>query len=242
MNLRNIVNKVVGVTLGVLTVDSWIIAKAGENRVKADSKLQEQLELLKKANIDKDIADQNLKTELVARTGRASEAQIEIEKLSKESSEIIKKINKGDLASENKDQLFQDLNRKLERKNELVSKVTDEVKNLNDKFVKSDLSGFIQDIIDSYKEFLSNLSVEQLGCLANGIAFSIIISAVNTLALTHYGNKIISYFNLESKFTKLGKFIQIRSKLSDKFIKFQIVYIYLTSIVMLVINIYMFFS
>jgi hypothetical protein len=74
-------------------------------------------------------------------------------KLSTESSEIIKKINQGD--SQNKDQLFHDLNWKLERKNELVGKVTEEVKKLNDKFVNNDLSGFIQDFIDSYKEFLS---------------------------------------------------------------------------------------
>jgi hypothetical protein len=53
MNIRNVVNKVVGITLGVLTVDSWRIAKVEQNRLKAESKLVEELGILKKYNLDK---------------------------------------------------------------------------------------------------------------------------------------------------------------------------------------------
>lgn len=242
MNLRNFVNKFVGAGLAALTVDSWRIAKDEQKRVKADLKLQDELERLKQASHDKYIVDQNIKTNIAASTGRIQESQPEIESLTKQSNDIIKQLNQGGLDNEKKDQLFKDLSRRLERKNELVNKVNDEIKNINDKLVKNDLSGFIQEFINWYKEFLSNLSVEQLGCLANGIGFSIILSAVNSIGLTYYGNMIINYFNLESKFPKLAKFIQIRSKISDKFIKFQIVYIYVTSIIFIVINIYMLFS
>jgi hypothetical protein len=200
------------------------------------------MDKLNKSNYDKDMADLASRNKIEATTGRIQESQSEIDRLVKKSNSIIDELNKGTLDQAKKDQLMDDLKRNVERKTDLVSKVSDQVKNIHDTFTKNDLSGIIQDFINSYKEFLSNLSVEQLGCLANGIGFTIIISAVNALTLTHYGNKIINYFNLESKFPKLAKFIQIRSKLSDKFIKFQILYIYLTSIVMLVINIYMFFS
>lgn len=210
--------------------------------MQAQNKLQTELDKLNKANYDKDIADLATRNKIEATTGTINESQSEIDRLLKKSNSIIDELNKGNLDQAKKDQLMDDLKRNIERKTDLVTKVSDQVKNLNDTFTKNDLSGIIQDFINWYKEFLSNLSVEQLGCLANGIGFSIIISAVNALTLTHYGNKIINYFNLESMFPKLAKFIQIRSKLSDKFIKFQIVYIYLTSIIMLAINIYMFFS
>ena len=242
MNLRNIVNKITTVSLAALTVDAWRMAKNDQSRVQAQIKLQTELDKLNKDNYDKALGDMATRTKIEASTGRIIESQSEIERLAKKSNSIIDELNKGGLDQEKKDQLMQELKRNLDRKTDLVNKVTDQVKNINDYFTKNDLSGIIQDFINWYKEFLSNLSVEQLGCLANGIGFSIIISAVNALALTHYGNKIINYFNLETKFPKLAKFIQIRSKLSDKFIKFQILYIYLTSIVMLVINIYMFFS
>lgn len=54
----------------------------------------------------------------------------------------------------------------LERKTELVNKVCDQLKVIVETFTKNDLSGIIQDFISWYKEFLSNLSIEQLGCLA----------------------------------------------------------------------------
>ncbi len=213
--------------MGVLTVDSWRIAKADQNSTNAQNKLQTELDILQKANFEKDIGDLVKNTKIEATTGRIQESQSEIEGLVKKSNSIIDKLNKSGLDQEKKDQLVSDLKRNLERKTEVVNRVTHKVKVLNETLNKNDLSGIIQDFISCYKEFLSNLSVEQLGCLANGIGFSMIISAVNALALTHYGNKIINYFNIELKFPKLAKFIQIRSKLSDKFIKFQIVYIYI---------------
>lgn len=118
--------------------------------------------------------------------------------------------------------------------------MSDDVKNINDTYTKNDLFGFIHDFLDWYKEFLSNLSVEQLGCLSNIIGFSIILVAVNSIIFIYFGNNIINYFNLESKYPKLAKIIKIRRRILDKYIKFQIVYIYVTSIIFICINIYMF--
>lgn len=159
--------------------------------------------------------------------------------MTQKSNSIIDQINKGGSDSETKEQLLNDLSRNLERNTGLVKKVSDEVKNINDTYTNNDLFEFIHDFIDWYKEFLSNLSVEQLGCLSNIIGFSIIYIAVNSIIFIYFGNNIINYFNLESKYPKLAKIIIIRTRILDKYIKFQIVYIFVTSSIFICINIYM---
>lgn len=235
-------NKIVGVTLGVLTVDSWRLAKIDQNRAKAQSDLSAEIDKLKQSGFYKDMTDMGIKTKVEAIGGRIQESQGEIDSLTKKANFILDQLNKSGLQSQNKEQLFSDLTRTLDRKTELVNKVSDEVKNINDTFTKKkDLFGFIDDFIVWYKEFLSNISVEQLGCLSNIIGFSIIFMALNSIIIIYFGNNIINSLNLESKYPKLAKFIQIRRKILDKYIKFHIVYIYVTSIVFICINIYMFF-
>ena len=240
MNLRNIVGKITGITLGVLTVDSWRIAKIEQNRANAQYKLQTELDKLNQANLDKDLADMAKRIKIEASTGRIHESQSEIDSLIDKSNSIIKQLNKGDLNGQQKEELLKDLSHSIERKTELINRVNNEVKDINDTF-KNDLFEFIHDFIDWYKEFLSNQSAEHLGCLSNIIGFTIILITLNSIIIIYYGNNIINYLNLESKYPQLAKFIQVRRKILDRYIKFQIVYIYIISFIFIIINIYMFF-
>lgn len=81
-------------------------------------------------------------------TGTINESQSEIDRLLKKSNSIIDELNKGNLDQAKKDQLMDDLKRNIERKTDLVTKVSDQVKNLNDTFTKKDLSGIILDFIN----------------------------------------------------------------------------------------------
>jgi hypothetical protein len=78
MDFRNVANKIVGVGLGVLTVDSWRIAKIEQNRAKAYDKLKNEIDRLDKANFEKGLRDSAIKNKIEISTGRIQEAQFEI--------------------------------------------------------------------------------------------------------------------------------------------------------------------
>lgn len=67
---------------------------------------------------------------------------------------------------------------------------------------------------DKYKEFISTLNSEQLGCLTNALFYMIIISCTHSIFTAYYGNWLINYFNLETKIPKFAKYLQLRSKIS----------------------------
>jgi hypothetical protein len=53
----------------------------------------------------------------------------------------------------------------------------------------------------------------------------------------YYGDKIIIYFNLENKWPKLAKFIQLRRKFQDYYIRINALIIILILIFVIYINI-----
>ena len=67
-------------------------------------------------------------------------------------------------------------------------------------------------LIDKYKEFLSTLSVEQYGPLINILGLICITACLISLGTILYGDYLIKYFNIEAKYPKIAKFIQLRRK------------------------------
>ena len=132
MNLRNVVSKITGITLGVLTVDSWRIAKIEQNRANAQHKLQTELDRLNHANLEKDLADMAKRIKIEATTKRINESQSEIDRLMVKSNSIIDQLNKGGLNSQQKEVLLKDLSRNIERKTDLINQVNNKVKYIND--------------------------------------------------------------------------------------------------------------
>lgn len=78
MYWRGIANKIVGIGLGVLTVDSWIIAKIEQNRAKANDSLKSEIVRLNKSNFEKDMGDTAVKNKIEGTRGRIHESQSEI--------------------------------------------------------------------------------------------------------------------------------------------------------------------
>ena len=77
-------------------------------------------------------------------------------------------------------------------------------------------SNFVfSDTFAAFKEYVATLDGEQLACLSNFFGFVIIIGCLNGIIISYYGVKLIAYFQLESKFPSLGKFIKLRTKFSE---------------------------
>lgn len=136
INIRNIGKKIVSIGLGVLTADSWRIAKVEQNRANALNKLQSELDKLNQTNVDKDLMDSVNQTKIHAATGRIQESQSEIERLANKSNSIFDKINKGGLDNTHKEELLKDFSNNIERKTDLINKVGEVVKNINDTYSK----------------------------------------------------------------------------------------------------------
>ena len=213
--------------------------------------MPKEIEELKKANYDLDLANLDIKRNVEATTNTIKDSlnrlffrwDIGNKKYNSMPDDFKKSssLDKENLDLENIYKLIKDLKRNNNDTTDLVNKAIDIVKTYKEKTMKGDLWGAFYDFISQYKEWLLTLSSEQLACLTNAVGFIFIISALNALVLNYYGTKMINHFNLESKYPKLAKFIRIISKIAETAFKLDILYIYLICIVMLVIDIYMFF-
>jgi len=107
---------------------------------------------------------------------------------------------------------------------------------------ESSLLGPISDFRSAIREVLSELSSEELCCLSNAIGFFIILTFVISIITTLMGQKIIDYFNLETKFPKFSKYFKFREKMDHYYILLNIFMIVLVSISCIGINLFMFFT
>jgi hypothetical protein len=241
MNIRNIVNKfIIPGFFSAIAVDSWLIARNSQKKESTETLLQSEIAKLQKESYYKNISDQDKINELVAKSNRINEAQKEIEGLNNKAKSILEQLNIDNLDPSQRKVLTSKLNSISEHQTDLVKKAGNEFKDINDSIRKNDLFDPFTQLINEYKEFLSTLSVEQLACLTNFIGFVTIFIVLNSIFLVYFGDKVMDYFHIESKYPKLAKFIQIRRKFLTKYIKFQIIYVYIISIIFMCINIYMF--
>lgn len=124
---------------------------------------------------------------------------------------------------------------------------TEEMNNLsgyNDlDITKSDLSelfNHLTDFIDGYREYITTCSSEQLVILFNLCGYSLLFMLLNSITFLLIGDQLINYFELESKYPKLAKYIQFQLTLRKYSLRFYIVSFYLTLIGLISVNLFMF--
>jgi len=108
----------------------------------------------------------------------------------------VEKLSKSNLDSKEHKELVDQLNYLVEHKTKLIEKIGKEITDINDSVTKNALYDPLVRIITEYKNLLSGLTVEQLGCLSNFIGFSIVFIILNSIFMIYFGDKIINYFNV----------------------------------------------
>lgn len=98
------------------------------------------------------------------------------------------------------------------------------------------------DIFNSYREFLSTLSLDQLACLANAIGLFTIFFILTSIFLTLFGSYLIDSFNLEIKFPKLAKIIQLRQNVTKFYITVNILFLYVFILALIFVNLFLLFT
>lgn len=95
----------------------------------------------------------------------------------------------------------------------------------------------IQEFLTAYKEFLSTLNSEQLGCLTNAIGFVSIFFLLTSIGTVLFADSLISSLKLEQKYPKLANFLNYRKTINKYSLIFNFVLIYIILIIYIFVNI-----
>jgi hypothetical protein len=95
-------------------------------------------------------------------------------------------------------------------------------------------------VLDQFKEFLSTLTLEQLGALSHILLCIAMLFSVSTIVFVIFGDFLIIKFKLEEKYPKLARFIELRRKVQYFSLISNIILIVLSLFVIIYLNVLVF--
>jgi hypothetical protein len=128
-----------------------------------------------------------------------------------------------------------------------IQKIYESVNNKFDSFINKintllNNSNNKSQYLDSLQSFFEGLNYEQnLAIVHISGSIFIIFSLMNIISI-FYGDRLILFFDLENKYPKIAKFIQIRRKLQQYYLLMNIGLILIVLIIIIYINIIVFMS
>jgi hypothetical protein len=88
-----------------------------------------------------------------------------------------------------------------------------------DEVGKAMIGGFFLTFVVGYRELLSVLSSEQLSIIVNISGSFMILNFASTLVFIVLGDELIYYFNLESKYPRLARYIRYKKTYINSILK-----------------------
>lgn len=104
------------------------------------------------------------------------------------------------------------------------------------KFNKSLLDWFSQNFFPNIWPDFSSLNTHQLGAIGHIAASIFVLLCLFSLVSVFYGERLINYFNLENKYPKLAKYIQIRRKFQHYYFLLNVILIIIVLFYVIYIN------
>jgi hypothetical protein len=204
-----------------------IIQETIRRSTELSNKLNEQIEQNINNNTEIESSLNNIKTGLETIQNKVNDLKI----LSAAGENV---NNKSELINEN----FQLLTKESSKVNSFIDKVLE----LNDKSTPT-ASGTnnnltIQNILDQYYQFFDSLTIIQKGVFAHSVFCIGLLFCIFDIFVAYYSDKLIIYFNLEAKYPRLVKYIQLRRKFQSYYIKFNFILIIFLILLVLYNNIY----
>lgn len=179
--------------------------------------------------------------------GKVSDVNEVTESAIKESSkitEISKNLENSNL--EQTEMLTRDLyyhSNILEKNLSTGNKQLEELnKMLQDIFGSDSNKFFNSNGLDDFKNYLSSLPIEKVGALGHILISIAILLSLLSIISVFYGEFLIKYFNLEEKFPRIAKFIQLRRKFQQYYFTFNIIAIILALLLIIYVNFIVFLS
>lgn len=128
--------------------------------------------------------------------------------------------------------LNSELNKLNETKNSSVKELQDIINN-------SDISSYLNDLLDLYRTFTNQLDLDQLVALFNIIGYATLLSTLFSLTTILIGDYLIDKLKLEIKYPKLARFIRLKQTLNKGYLIFHLTMSYIIVVVFIITNIYM---
>lgn len=121
---------------------------------------------------------------------------------------------------------------------EIANKSLSEIKHIA--FEKSSESAInpLNDIIESYREYLSTLNLEELVAITNLFGLILLSSCVVTIGVIYFSQFFINYFNLHDKYPRLYSYIDFRRKFQFYFLIINGIMVCIGLIFLILFNIY----
>src|SRR6202044_2837289 len=175
------------------------------------------------------ISNQEFKNKVAGLTADISDLVDSINHNNKIVNNIVKEIlNNPDINQrEFISRAFNSSEQNIEKVKTTLHKIYDLIlDDLNNKILSKDS---INQLIIKYKEFLATLEVEQIAAVVNILGFVIVLSSLVSIAMVLFGDFLIKNFNLEEKYPKLARFIQLRRKFQFYYLNYNFIFILLIS-------------
>jgi hypothetical protein len=158
------------------------------------------------------ISDQLVQTKIASLSGDVINHLESAKHNSKIISKLLERLNDPSITDIEKNFILKSLNEKSENKLQSLDTVNDILNKILD-IISSNKSNYLNnEIIIRFQNYLSSLTLEQLVPLLNIFGLTVITSCLISIATIFYGDYFIKYFNIENKYPKIAKFIQLRRK------------------------------
>lgn len=245
--LRN-AGKAIGYLGGGLTLITFAqgIKSNKQNQIiieNLNKRVEIQKDLISKYEdqIQKEIDYTKLTSKIIDINEETDKAIRESEKLT----EISTKMETTNLDTSQVDTIKKDLshhNNNLEESLSSSNMKLEELKKMLEDIYGSKDKFFGDEIINNFQNYLSTLPLDKVGALGHiFISVAILFSLISIISI-FYGDSLINYFNLEEKFPKLARFIQLRRKFQQYYFIINISIIILALLLIIYVNLIVFLN
>jgi hypothetical protein len=246
MTLKQILNKTKNIlpliSLGI-SLDSLYVGRS-ERNARLNQETNEINRLSSELDRNKDIiiAQQDNQNKIAELTYHANQQISSIKNTENIINEINNKLNNINLPSNEKDNLVKELDNHFEilrNSIEITKNNLNKVNEIINENIPNESSIFenIQLFIQSYKQFLSTLELEQLTAIAHLSGLIFIISGLLTIFSIIYSDYLINYFNLEVKFPRINKLLLLRKKINKYSLLYYIIMISIVILILVILDI-----
>jgi hypothetical protein len=249
-NLFKNAGKTIGYLGGGLTLITFAQGLQSNKQNKAiidnlNKRIEMQNEIVSKyeAQIKKEIDYTKLTSKVTDINEETAKALRESEKLT----EISKQIETGNLNTSQVEIIKTDLSHhSINIESSLSSsnvKIEELKKMLEDVFGSGSKNKFIgDDVIANFQNYLSTLPLEKIGALGHILISVAILFSLVSIIFIFYGDSLIKYYNLEEKFPKLARFIQLRRKFQQYYFLINISLIIIALLLIIYVNLIVFLN
>jgi hypothetical protein len=225
-----------------VAIDSNLMARDNQRaRLEGATKVHNQLLEQLRATQDTIISDENVRNRLAGLSADALDssntAKYHGEQMNSILSKLAEKLKDPNLDQEQVDYISGLLQHHFNQTFAALNKSNSTLQDILDRIAGSGSSSnnFVDSfnsLLESYKSFLSTLNIEQLNAIVNFWGLIFLVACLLSIVAIFYGDYFIKYFNLEVKYPRLAKFIQLRRK-------FQLFYLNLNFLAVLLMALYL---